>query len=262
MTPFRDRVRRFNTAGWAVVLATIVVWQIVVATGLLDLTYLPSPIQVAKAGAAEVADGTMPAAVLETVGTAALASLIAAVVGIVVGAAVSLWAPVQVLAGASIDFLRSVPAVSLMPVALLVYGASPSAEIVVGAFAGVWPILLSTMGGVAAVQPRLHEVGRVLHLGRAARIRKIFVPSAAPAILVGLRLGVVTTLVVVVIAEMLINPVGIGWQLIVAQQALRPDVLFAYAVVTGLLGYLVNAALVLATRALLPGSPVLQRAAA
>lgn len=261
MTRARRISQRVNVAGWTVVVAIVVLWQIVVVTGLIDLTYLPAPLDVARAGIDEVNDGTLGAALGATLAHAALASLLAAVIGIAIGSLVGLLRPVAIAAGATIDFLRSVPAVSLMPVVLLVLGARGASEVVVGAFAGVWPVLLSTASGVGQVNPRLHEVGRVLHLSRAERVRKILIPSAVPAILVGLRLSVVTTLVVVVIAEMLINPAGIGWQLIVAQQALRPDVLFAYAVLTGLLGYLVNMALVVGARYSMPGSPALRSAA-
>jgi len=151
--------------------------------------------------------------------------------------------------------------VSLMPVALLLLGPAVESEVVVAVFAGVWPILLSTIAGVRTINPRLHEVGKVLHLGRRERTLKIVIPSIVPSILVGVRLAVVTCLVVVIIAEIMINPEGIGWALSQAQKSLRPDLLFAYAVVTGLLGYLINLALIVGVRVIMPGSQELRRQA-
>ena len=258
--PAGGKAASVNWAGWAVVLAVVLLWYALVETGAITLEYLPSPVKVVEAGWEQVRAGTLLTALGHTLQTAVVAALLAAVLGVAIGSMVGLLRPVALLTNASIDFLRSVPAVSLMPVLLLLRGASSSSEIVVGAFAGLWPVVVNTIAGVSQVPPRLLEVGRVMHLSPTARLRKILIPSAVPAILVGLRLSVVTTLVVVVITEMLINPAGIGWQLIKAQQALRPDVLFAYAVLTGLLGYLINAALVVGARLCMPGSPVLRTA--
>ncbi len=251
---------RLNPSGIAVVLLVLVAWHVVVASGLVNLQYLPGPLEVLQAGVDQARAGKLVQALAATLAAAGVASLIAAGLGLVLGAAVAMLRPVAVLLSTSVDFLRSVPAVSLMPVLLLLLGPSASAEIIVTVFAGLWPMLLSTAAGVAQISERLHEVGRVLHLSRRERITKIYIPSAMPNVLVGLRLSVITCLVVVVIAEMLINPVGVGWELVRAQQALRPDILFAYAVLIGIVGYLVNVGLTTSVRLAMPGSPVLRRA--
>lgn len=259
MTTRPHLLGRVNLPGIAVVVMVVLGWHLIVATGLIDLEYLPGPFEVVKAGVEEAHAGVLAQALTATLAAAAVAGLFAAALGLVLGAAIAMMRPVAALLSASVDFLRSVPAVSLMPVLLLLLGPSASAEIIVTVFAGVWPMLLSTAAGVAQVPERLHEVGRVLHLSRRERVTKIYIPSALPSVLVGLRLSVVTCLVVVVIAEMLINPVGVGWELVRAQQALRPDILFAYAVLTGLVGYLLNVLLTNSARLVMPGSPVLRR---
>jgi sulfonate transport system permease protein len=249
---------RLNLAGWGLIIALIALWQLLTASGVLSLDYLPRPTAVVSALGQIIKDGTLATELGHTLGTAAIASVIAVGAGVALGALIGLVRPAAVLSGATVDFLRSVPAVSLMPVVLLLLGATMKSEIIVGVFAGLWPILLSTIGGVQAIDHRLHEVGSVLHLSRWDRTRKILIPSAVPMILVGVRLTVVTCLVVVIIAEILINPAGIGWSLSQAQKALRPDLLFAYAVVTGLLGYLINLALIVGVRRCMPGSPALR----
>jgi sulfonate transport system permease protein len=249
---------RLNLIGWAVVVAAIALWQLIVVAKLLNFSYLPEPTKVATALGDMIKDGSLGSDLEHTLVTAFVASAIAVAIGVAVGVVMGLFKPAHMLASATVDFLRSVPAVTLMPVALLLFGASSKSEIVVGVFAGVWPVLLNTIAGVQAINPRLHEVGRVLHVSRIRRTFKILIPSAVPAILVGVRLTVVTCLVVVIIAEILINPQGIGWSLSEAQKALRPDVMFAYAVVTGILGYLINVVLVLGVRLCMPGSPALR----
>jgi ABC-type nitrate/sulfonate/bicarbonate transport system permease component len=69
-----------------------------------------------------------------------------------------------------------------------------------------------------------------------------------------MRLAAVSAFVVAIVAEMIINPTGIGWGLVWAQQGLRPERLFAYAVICGVIGYLINVVLITGVRAALPGS--------
>lgn len=260
MSTARAGLARINWAGLGVVVLVIVAWQIVVASGLVHLQYLPAPLDVLTAAVGQLRDGPLVPALTATLSTAILASAICAVLGFVIGALIALVLPASVLLSTSVDFLRSVPAVSLMPVLLLLLGPTFSGEVLVAVFAGLWPMLLNTVAGVRQIPARLHEVGRLLHLSRRERITKIYIPSAMPSVLVGLRLSVVTCLVVAVIAEMLINPVGIGWELVRAQQGLRPDILFAYAVIIGTIGYLINVLLTVAARTAMPGSPTLRSA--
>jgi len=261
MSTLRQWTVRLNLAGWGLILLTVLVWQFAVAWKIVEFDYLPKPTEVASGLGEIVGDGSLVTQLGHTLYTAGIASLLAVGIGVGLGTLIGLVHPVDVMTGASVDFLRSIPAVSLMPVALLLLGPAVESEVVVAVFAGVWPILLSTIAGVRTINPRLHEVGKVLHLGPRERTLKIVIPSIVPSILVGVRLAVVTCLVVVIIAEIMINPEGIGWALSQAQKSLRPDLLFAYAVVTGLLGYLINLALIVGVRVIMPGSQELRRQA-
>lgn len=247
-----------NPLGIAVTVGFLILWQWVVASGIVDFDYLPAPTEVAIALWEQLSSGTMVVAVGHTLGVALVASAIAIALGAILGSLLGSSRTARLFSLASVDFLRSVPAVALMPVALLLLGPRSETEILVAAYAALWPILINTLGGVRAMDPRLTEVARTLQIAPMDAMRKIVIPSAAPAILVGARLSIVTALVVTIIAEMMVNPKGIGWQLVSAQQALRPDVLFAYAVATGVLGLALNVVLVRGTRALMPGSPALR----
>jgi len=261
MTRVRQVADQLNLAGWLLIVLLVALWHLVLEWGLIDFDYLPNPTAVLSALGAVVSDGSLFSQMGHTLYAAAVASAIAVGIGVGLGTLMGLIRPLAYLLGATIDFIRSIPAVSLMPVALLLLGAAVKSEVLVAVFAGVWPILLNTISGVHAINPRLHEVGRVLHLSRRERALKIVIPSIVPSILVGVRLTVVTCLVVVIIAEIMINPAGLGWALSQAQKSLRPDLLFAYAIVTGILGYLINVVLVHGVRLCMPGSPALRRRA-
>ncbi len=156
---------------------------------------------------------------------------------------------------ASVDFLRTIPAVALVPVAVLSFGPVRTAEVALATYAALWPIVLHTAGGVAAVHPRQYDVARMLHLGPVTTVRKIVIPAAVPAWLVGARMAVIIALLVAIVAEMMMSSRGLGGGLTESMHALAPARMWAYAVVCGILGLLLNAGLRRAVRLALPGTP-------
>jgi len=145
------------------------------------------------------------------------------------------------------------PGIAFLPLALLWFNFSLETELVVIVFPALWPIAMNTMGGVIAVEKRLHDVGRTLHLTRRHTLAKVLVPAAVPSILVGLRLGLGVALVMAVIAEMIGNPQGLGHAIIRDMQAFQPERMFAGVFVVGILGIALNASLLALGRWTLPG---------
>jgi ABC-type nitrate/sulfonate/bicarbonate transport system permease component len=141
--------------------------------------------------------------------------------------------------------------IALIPIAILIWGTGSKTEIILGAYAGLWPMLINTAGGARSVPTALTDVAASLRLSRAATVCKIILPATAAAILVGARLALSTTLVVCVVAEMLGLQSGIGNQLILEQ--FEPPRMWAYVIVIGALGILLNFVLVRLVRALFPG---------
>jgi NitT/TauT family transport system permease protein len=250
----RNASRRVNLPGIAVVIGAILLWEFLLRSDILTLTYLPPPSEVVVAMRDLAASGELQDNVAHTLGITLVATALALVIGVLGGLVVAVYRPVRTYSLASIDLLRSLPTLALMPVVLLIWGASEEGEIIVATYAAVWPVLVNTVGAVEAVHPRLHEVATVLRLTPRERLTKVMIPAAIPGILVGMRLAAISAFVVAIVAEMIINPTGIGWGLVWAQQGLRPDRLFAYAVVCGVIGYLINVALIAAVRAAVPGS--------
>ena len=83
-------------------------------------------------------------------------------------------------------------------------------EIVIVAFACVWPILILSRAAVGGIEPRLMEVSRALRLSPADRVRKIIIPAALPRIFLAFRLAAGIALIVAVTVEIAINPIGLG----------------------------------------------------
>jgi ABC-type nitrate/sulfonate/bicarbonate transport system permease component len=140
--------------------------------------------------------------------------------------------------------------VALIPIALLAFGFGFRMEVAIVAFACFWPLLIIGQAAIAGVEPRLLEVGRVLRLSLAARIRKIVLPAALPRLFVAFRLAAGVSLIVAVTVEITTNPLGLGYGLMMAQSALDPARMFAFLLWLGVVGWSVNALLLAAQRRL------------
>ncbi len=150
----------------------------------------------------------------------------------------------------TIESIRPIPSIAILPIALIALGFGYRLEITIVSFACMWPLLILTRAAVRGVEPRLMEVSRALRLTPAARVAKIVIPAALPRIFVAFRLAAGIALIVAVTVEIAINPLGLGHAIMTAQQALRPELMLAYLVWLGVVGWGLNALLVLAQQRL------------
>lgn len=245
--------------GWLLPGAAVAVWQLLASTGPLDYEYLPSPGELLAALVTLASSGELAADLTHTLGVTLTAAAVTLSLGAALGLAIGLVPALRRNLTAPIDFLRTIPAVTLVPVAVLTFGPTAVAELLLAVYAGLWPVVLSTAAGVAAVHPRHHDLARMLGLSTAATVRKIVMPATVPAWLVGARLAVVIGLLVAIVAEMLMYHRGLGGGLVESLNALAPDRMWAYALVCGLVGYLLNALLRRAIRPALGAGPALVR---
>ncbi len=249
-----DRMRSWPT-GALVPAAAIVVWQVLGWAGLLRYEYLPTPGEVLTALAALITDGQLVGGIGHTLGVALAATAIALPVGAVLGLALGLAPRWGRWVTATIDVARTIPAVALVPVAVLTVGPTATTELVLAVYAALWPVVMTTAGGVAAVHPRQYDVARMLQLSPAATVRKIVVPAALPAWLVGARLAVIIALLVGIVVEMLLYQRGLGGGLVQSFNALAADRMWAYALVCGIIGFVLSVGLRRAVARTLPGWP-------
>lgn len=229
--------------GWVIPLLALALWELWGHARAFPIDTVSRPSDIAVAGARGFMDGSIPLATWQTVQAALFGLAIAAVLGILFGVILGLSPRLEGVVGPSIDALRPVPSVALIPLALLMFGFGLQMEASVVAFACLWPILLVTISAVRGVEPRLLDVARVLEMSFAARMFKVILPAALGRINVGLRIAVSISLIVAVTVEIVLNPRGLGYSMIGAQQSLRPDLMYAQLLWLGLLGWGLNAAL-------------------
>jgi ABC-type nitrate/sulfonate/bicarbonate transport system permease component len=208
----------------------------------------PSAIIMAMIGA--LADYSIPIATRDTLFSAFAGLAIGGAIGLALGIAFGISDALNRLMEVTVEAIRPIPSIALLPIALIALGFGYRMEIVIVAFACIWPMLILSSAAVRGIEPRLMEVSRALRLPHAQRVWKIIIPAALPRIFVAFRLSAGIALIVAVTVEIAINPIGLGAGIMLAQQALRPDLMLAYLVWIGLIGYGLNVLLILAQRRL------------
>lgn len=203
-------------------------------------TSLASPLEVGRALVALLADGSLLLATAQTL-TATLGGLaLGGTVGLCAGIVLGLVRAADRLMDFTLEILRPVPPVALIPLVLMIFGTGYRLEIVIAAFGAVWPVLVITRSAIANVEPRLMEVATLLRLRPADRLRKIVVPAIAPQLFVAFRLAAAISLVLSVTVEITLNPLGLGSGIMLAGSALNPAQMLAYLVWIGLVGFGMN----------------------
>lgn len=235
-------LRKINLPGILTAALLLGIWEAAVALRGVDYEYLPAPSVIAIAARDLIRSGELAPNVAHTVGVTLLGWGLASLLGIALGLYLGLSDWAWRWSMSSIEVLKGVPPISLVPLALLIFGFSVRMELTLIVFAAAWPVLINSIGGVRGVPVELNDVVRMLRLSRFKAAWKIVLPSAMPSALVGLRLGLAHSLVLAVVAEMVGNPRGLGNSLIRAQQALQPATMFAYVLTIGLTGLALNAA--------------------
>jgi sulfonate transport system permease protein len=187
-------------------------------------------------------DDSVLQATFFTLGSAGLGLLLGALLGISLGILLGLSRRAAAMGFLSIEVLRPIPSVALIPLAMLVFGFGYRMEISVVAFATFWPMLILTQAAVQQVEPCLLEVSQALGLSPWARTTQIVLPALVPRLFVALRLGVAIALVVAVTVEIAANPSGMGYALMISQQSLAPDLMLAWLFWIGVVGYAINVA--------------------
>ncbi|CAM5590156.1 MULTISPECIES: ABC transporter permease [Streptomyces] len=208
--------------------------------GLVDEEYLPPAGRIAAALGDEAADPAFWTALGDTLTGWALGLAIASCAGIVAGVVLSVVPYLRQATASTIEFLRPIPSVALIPLAVLLYGSELRSVLLLVVYASFWQVLIQVLYGVQDVDPVAEETARSYGLGTWARIRYVLWPTALPYVMTGVRLAAAVALILAVTAELVIGAPGLGQRIGVAQTSQAVPELYALIVVTGLLGLVIN----------------------
>ena len=224
--------------GFVIPVVLVLLWEIGARVGTLPHDTMSQPSDIVVAGWNALLDGELLLATWQTFESALLGLAIGSGIGI--GILIGLSPTLEGIVGPTLDTIRPVPSVALIPLALLIYGFGVRMEVLVVSFAATWPILIVTVSAVRGVEPRLIEVARMLQMSNFSRALRIVLPAIMARIAIGIRVSASVALVVAVTVEIVLNPQGLGYNMIIAAQSLRPELMWAEMLWVGIAGWAFN----------------------
>ncbi|SCL33768.1 ABC-type nitrate/sulfonate/bicarbonate transport system, permease component [Micromonospora rhizosphaerae] len=233
--------------------------EVVPRIGLVSPDYLPPASRIGVALAELVGEASFWTALGDTVRGWFLGLVIAVVLGIAVGFVIGTVPVLREFTASTIEFLRPIPSVALIPLAVLVFGTDLRSVLLLVVYASFWQVLVQVLYGVQDVDPVAQETARTFGLDRWARMRHVTWPTALPYVLTGVRLAAAVALILAITAELIIGAPGLGNEIGVAQSGGAIPRMYALVIVTGLLGVAVNVLARRLERWLLSWHPSLRR---
>jgi sulfonate transport system permease protein len=225
---------------WIVPALLLVFWQIASSLGLISDTVLPSPLKVAAAGWTVAKSG----ALFENVEVSFLRAMAGLIVGGGIGFAFGLANGVSKLSehltDSTLQMLRNIPHLSLIPLVILWFGIGEEAKLFLVALGVFFPIYLNTLHGIRTIDPQLLEMGKSYGMTNSMLFMRIILPGAMPSILVGLRFALGIMWLTLIVAETIAAQSGIGYMAMQAREFLQVDLVVFSILIYALLGKLAD----------------------
>ncbi|TWP52318.1 ABC transporter permease [Lentzea tibetensis] len=241
---------RVFTRGLLGIAGFLVVWELFGRSPLVPDDALPPPSVVVGELFTQLSDQMFIRHVIATVLALLIAVVVAVVIAVPSGLVLGSVPAVRHATRAVIEFLRPIPSVALIPLALVMLGFGPETKITLAVYAALWPILFNTIYALDELDPVMVDTARAFGCGRIRVLLQVALPSALPFVLTGIRLAATTALVVLVSVELMSgSEIGIGYFIMEARSgAGRMDQVLVGTVVAGAIGVLVNGGLERARR--------------
>lgn len=216
------------------------IWELIPTLGIVQATYLPPASEVL---ATLVVDFTLTAfwvAVGETLLAWFIGLLAAVLLALVLGLVIGMSPFLRRATNSTIEFLRPIPSVALIPLAVLLFGTKIESSLMLIIYACFWQVLIQVLSGVADVDNVAMQTARSYGFSRFQRIRDVIFPTMLPYLMTGIRLGAAVALILAITAELIIGSPGLGKEIQLAQSGGAIAGMYALIVATGLLGVVIN----------------------
>ena len=225
---------------WLVPIFLIGIWQVASMTGLLESRVLPAPTAVVSAFWGLLVSGELWKHVQVSAGRAIISLLIGGGLGLFLGLLNGSSKVASTLLDTTLQMIRNIPALALIPLVILWFGIDESAKLFLVAIGVFFPIYINTYHGIRSVDPQLIEMGKSYGLTRWQLYKEIILPGALPSILVGLRFALGLVWVLLIVAETISAQAGIGYMTMNAREFLQTDVVLVGILLYALLGKLAD----------------------
>ena len=235
-----NKQANFNLLGWASFGLALFLWEMAARAAPDYRLYLPPITEVLGALVRAFFAGPIAGHLATTFLRFATGYSLAAALGVGFGVALGYFPALQRLFGTVIEFLRPMPSVAIIPVAILLLGIGDAMIVAVTVYASVWPILINTIDGVRTIDTTLIATGRTFGLGVRAILWRIILPAASPYVVTGLRIALSIALILVTTAEMVAGSKGIGFFILDEERSMNSHNMYAGIIVVAACGYALN----------------------
>ena len=258
--PLRRRLAGLEgrLAGWVLPLLLVVLWEALSRAGIIAPNVLPAPSAVARAGWQALKSGEL----LHNMGVSTLRALaglaVGGLIGFALGIANGLWDITFRYTDTTLQMIRNVPHLALIPLVILWFGIDEEAKLFLVALGVFFPVYINTLHGVRSVDPQLIEMGRVYGMSPFTLFRRIILPGALPSIFVGLRFALGIMWLTLIVAETIAASSGLGYMAMQAREFLLVDIVVLAILIYALLGKLADVLTRQLERACLQWHPAFQ----
>ncbi len=252
--------RADNLVQWIVPLLLLIVWQVACTTGYVSTRVLPAPTEVALAGWKLLLSGELARNIWVSFWRAGVGFVIGGGIGFAFGLANGLSQLSNKLTDTTLQMVRNIPHLALIPLVILWFGIGEGAKLFLVALGVFFPIYLNTRHGIRSVDPQLIEMGRSYGMSTRTLFRRVIFPSALPSIFVGIRFGLGIMWLTLIVAETIAANAGIGYMAMNAREFMQLDVVVLSILLYALLGKLADSVARFLERTILKWHPAFQAA--
>jgi ABC-type nitrate/sulfonate/bicarbonate transport system permease component len=234
------RLRGANWLGLLTFIAILAIWEVVSASGRVSTALLPPPSLVLPLVWRILASGSAVEPLADTMGLLALGYGIGCAAACLLGLAMGWSRPLFHLLEPLAELIRPIPKPALIPPLFLFLGLGAETKVTVVALAAFFPVWINTLQAVRGIDPVAVGTARTFGYSRLETLFNTVLPASLPMILTGMRVSLGLALVLVILAEMLVNSSGIGFLILDMQRSFRTAEMFAWIIILGVLGLLLN----------------------
>lgn len=229
-------------------MVVLVLWQVLTGSGMVSSQKLPSLTTIARATVEVAQDGQLGAGLVISLQRMLIGLLLGGLAGTALGVVSGLSRWTDTAIDPVLQMIRNVPLFALIPVFILWFGIGEMPKILLIALAAGLPLYVNVHAGVREADPQLVEVAAVLGYTPWQRLWHVVLPAAVPHTLVGVRLGVASAWLSLVVAEQINANAGIGFMIENARDFLRTDIVFVGLLIYAFVGLLMDAVVRLVER--------------
>jgi sulfonate transport system permease protein len=237
----RGRFSELGGLGWALPIALLAVWQGASSAGWIGESFLPSPLAVARAAVRLTLSGELLANAWVSFLRAIAGLIVGGGIGFALGLANGLSRFAFGLTDSTLQMVRNVPHLALIPLVIVWFGIEEEAKLFLVALGVFFPVYVNTLHGVRSVDPQLIEMASSYGFDRWRLFRWVILPGALPSIFVGLRFALGVMWLTLIVAETIAAQSGIGYMAMQARDFMQVDVVVLAILIYAGLGKLADA---------------------